>query len=156
MSYILKLEGFEGQKVEVMVSFWTGPKLTMNGQPPQKGLKRGEMLLSRNDDRQVVATWTPQMMGLDVPQLVVDGKTISLATPLKWYQWVWSALPILLIFLGGLLGGITGVMTFTINTGIFRSRSNEIMKYVVTGVISIVAVIVYLIVGSYLYASVNQ
>jgi hypothetical protein len=156
VSYILNLEGFEGQKVEVKVSFWTGPKLTINDLPPKKGMKRGEMCLSRDDGRQVVATWKPQLMGLDLPQLVVDGRTVNLATPLKWYQWVWSALPILLVFLGGLLGGITGVIAFSINTVIFRSRSNEILKYVITGVISIVAAILYLIIGTYLYAVVSQ
>ncbi len=155
MSYALKIDGFEGQNIEARVSFWTGPKLMINGAPAPKGPSRGEMVLQRNDGRQVIATWKPQLMGLDVPQLVIDGKTVSLATPLKWYQWVWSALPILLVFWGGLLGGIAGVIAFSINTSIFRSRTNEILKYVITGVVSIIAVVVYLFIGTILYALIS-
>lgn len=155
MSYILKIEGFEGQNIEARVSFWASPKLIINGVPAPKGPRRGEMVLQRNDGRQVIASWKPQVMGLDVPQLVVDGKTVSLAAPLKWYQWVWSALPILLVFWGGLLGGIAGVIAFSINTSIFRSRLNEILKYVITGVISIIATLVYLFLATIFYALLN-
>ncbi len=155
MSYILKIEGFEGQNIEARVSFWASPKLIINGVPAPKGPRRGEMVLQRNDGRQVIVSWKPQVMGLDVPQLVVDGKTVSLAAPLKWYQWVWSALPILLVFWGGLLGGIAGVIAFSINTSIFRSRLNEILKYVITGVISIIATLVYLFLATIFYALLN-
>ncbi len=147
MSYTLKIEGFEGQNIEARVGFWAGPKLMINGAPAPKGPRRGEMVLQRNDGRQVIASWKPQVMGLDVPQLVVDGKAVSLAAPLKWYQWVWSALPILLVFWGGLIGAIAGVIAFSINTSIFRSRLNEILKYVITAVISIIAALVYLFIA---------
>ncbi len=148
MSYTVNIEGFEGQKIEVKVSFWTGAKLFVNGIQAPRGPKRGEMVLQRNDGSQAYVTWKPQAFGLDVPQLVVDGKTINLVPPLKWYQWVWSALPILLVFWGGLLGGIAGVIAFSINTQIFRSQSNEVLKYVFTGLITIVAAVIYLIVGT--------
>ena len=62
MGYKANIEGFEGQDLEVNVSFWTGPKLLVNGQPAPKGTKRGEMLLQRNDGRQVVAIWKQQMI----------------------------------------------------------------------------------------------
>ena len=104
MSYVANIEGFEGQKIEVNTSMWTGSKLLVNGVPAAKGNKRGVMVLQRNDCKQVTATWKPQALGFDVPQLVVDGKAITLAAPLKWYQWVWGGWPILLLFLGGALG----------------------------------------------------
>lgn len=155
MSYAVNIEGFEGKKIEAKVSLWTGPKLFVNGVPAPKGLRRGEMVLQRNDGRQVYAVWKPRMLGLDVPELVVDGKLFSLAAPLKWYQWVWSALPVLLVFWGGLLGAIFGVIAFTINTSIFRSSQNEALKYVITGVISILATVIYLVVGTVVYILLN-
>ena len=88
MIYKVNMEGFEGQDIEVKTSFWSGPKLLINGQLAPKGNKRGEMLLQSNDGKQVVARWKRQFMGLDVPQLVVDEKVINLAEPLRWYQWV--------------------------------------------------------------------
>ena len=152
---MLNIEGFEGQKMEVKVSFWTEQKLFVNGIPAPKGLRRGEMVLQRNDGRPVYARWKPQILGLDVPQLVVDGKTINLAAPLKWYQWVWSALPILLVFYGGLLGAIAGIIAFSISTGIFRSAMNGILKFVVSGVVSILAAVFYFVIATMLYPIVN-
>ena len=155
MGLLANIEGFEGQKIEAKVSFWTGPRLFVKGVPAPKGLRRGEMVLQRNDGRQIYAVWKPQILGLDVPKLVVDGKTINLAPPLKWYQWIWSALPILLIFWGGLMGAITGVIAFSINTNIFRSSQNEAMNYALTGVVSVLAVIVYIFAALIFYMLTN-
>lgn len=143
MSYIANIEGFEGQKIEVNTSMWTGSKLLINGVPAPKGNKRGEMLLQRNDGKQVIATWKTQSLGFDVPQLVVDGKVITLAAPLKWYQWVWGGWPILIAVAGGALGAVTGLIGLSINVRIFRSDLSEVMKYVVTGIVSVLAVVVY-------------
>ena len=145
MSYEVNIEGFEGQNIEVNVSFWTGPKLLVNGEPAQKGNKRGELILQRNDGKQVVASWKPQVLGLDVPQLIVDGKITNLVEPLKWYKLVWGGLPALLVFLGGALGAIAGMIGFSINTKIFRTEMNDISKYLASGVISVLSVIAYFI-----------
>lgn len=147
MGYTATIEGFEGQKIEVNVGFWSGPKLLVNGQPAPKGQKRGEMVLQRNDGRQVVASWKPQALGFDVPQLVVDGKAVNLVEPLKWYQWVWGGWPVLLLFFGGALGAIAGVLGFSINAKIFRTEMSEVLKYVVTGAVSVLAVVAYFIVA---------
>lgn len=145
MSYKVNLEGFEGQDIEIKTGFWSGPKLLVNGQLAPKGSKRGEMLLQSNAGQQVVARWKPQFMGLDVPQLVANDQVINLVEPLKWYQWVWGGLPIALVFVGGALGAIAGIIGLTINAKVFRAEMNDTLKYVVSGVVSILAVVVYLI-----------
>ena len=145
MNYITNIEGLENQKVEAKVSFWSGPKLLINGQLAPKGSKRGEMVLHRNDGKQVSASWKPQFLGLDVPQLVVDGKTIHLVEPLKWYQWLWGGWPVMLLIVGGALGAITGMIGFAINAKIFRADMSEVLKYVVSGIVSILAVVTYFI-----------
>lgn len=155
MGYTVNLEGFEGQNIEARNSFWSGAKLIINGNPAPKGAKRGEMLLQRNDGRQVTAKWRPQGLGLDVPQLEVDGKVINLVAPLKWYQWLWSALPIVLVFVGALLGAVTGLVAFYLNGKIFRSQMNGALKYVLTGAVSLLAVAVYFIVALWVQGLLN-
>ena len=145
MSYKANIEGFEGQNIEVTVSFWSGPKLLINGNPAPKGSKRGEMMLQRNDGKQVIASWKPQVLGLDVPQLIVDGKVTNLVEPLKWYQWVWGGWPVLLVFMGGVLGAVAGMIGFIINAKIFRTKMNDVLKYVISGVVSVLAVIAYFV-----------
>lgn len=145
MNYAARIEGFENQHIEARFSFWTAPKLLVNGEPASKGSKRGEMVLKRSDGKQVTASWKPQFLGLDVPQLLVDGKTVKFVEPLKWYQLVWSSLPVLLVFLGGLLGAIAGMLALAINTKVFRAEMNEVLKYLVTGVVSALAAGAYFI-----------
>jgi hypothetical protein len=145
MSYTASIEGFENQNIEVAVSFWSGPKLLVNGEPAQKGSKRGEMILQRADGKQVSVSWKQQVLGLDVPQLIVDGKTTNLVEPLKWYQLVWGGLPILLVFVGGAIGAVVGLIGFSINTKIFRTKINGALKYLASGAVSVLSVIAYFI-----------
>jgi hypothetical protein len=156
MNYPINIEGFEGQTLEMKPSgLWAGPQLLVNGQPAAKGPKRGQMLLRRNDGREVIATWKPQFMGLDVPRLDVDGKHVTVVEPLKWYAWVWSGLPILLIFVGGALGALAGIVAFGINTQIFRSSRNTGLKFILTAVVSLLAVAVYLALAALLMSAVG-
>jgi hypothetical protein len=145
MSYNPKIEGFEGQNIEVQVGFWTGPKLLINGEPAAKGIKRGEMIIQRNDGKQVTASWKGQALGLDIPQLVVDGKVIDLVEPLKWYQWVWGGWPIILLFAGGALGALAGMLSVVINTRVFRMEMNDILKYILSGIVAVLAVVAYFV-----------
>jgi hypothetical protein len=149
LKYKAIIEGFEGQNIEVNASFWSGSKLLVNGEPAPKGDKRNEMLLQRNDARQVTATWKPQLLGLDVPQLMVDGKVVSLVEPLKWYQWAWGGLPLLLVFVGGMLGALAGLIAFSINAKVFRTEFNDVLKYVLAGMVSFIAVLTYLVLGTF-------
>jgi len=145
MSYNPKIEGFEGQNIEVQVGFWTGPKLLINSEPAAKGIKRGEMIIQRNDGKQVTASWKGQALGLDIPQLVVDGKVIDLVEPLKWYQWVWGGWPIILLFAGGALGALAGMLSVVINTRVFRMEMNDILKYILSGIVAVLAVVAYFV-----------
>lgn len=148
MSYAVHLEGFENQNLAVHAGFWTGPRLLVNGEPAPRGSRRGEMLLRRNDGTPVTARWKPQVLGLDVPQLVVEGKTVRLVEPLRWYQLLWGGWPILLIFLGGALGALAGFIGFLINTRLFRAPLNGFLKYLVTGLVSVLSVIAYLVMAA--------
>jgi hypothetical protein len=156
MNYSTKINGFEGQNIEVKVSFWSGPKLLINGEPAQKGTKRGEMFIQRNDGKQVTASWKPQLFGLDVPQLVVDGNIVNLVEPLKWYQWVWGSWPILLLFIGGALGALAGLISVTINAKVFRTEMNDVLKYLVSGVVSVLTVIAYFITAIIVSSLINS
>ena len=146
MKYSVNLEGFEGQKIEVQpAGFFGSAKLFVNDVEARQGAKRGEMILTRNDGKEVVATWRNNF--LDVPQLMVENKVVHVAKPLAWYEWIWNGWPIILLFGGGALGGLFGALAIVTNLAIFRSQQNTLLKYLITGAISIAAVIAYLIIG---------
>ncbi len=152
MDYTIAVPGFEGRQIAVRLKgIFSDHQLIVDGQPPQKGPKRGQMLLRRNDGMEVVAFWKPGALGLDVPQLVVDGQTYKFVGSLKWYEWIWGGLPILLFFAGGMLGAVTGLIAFAMNARIFRSTMETPMKYLSTAGISIAAVVLYIVLAVILF-----
>jgi hypothetical protein len=114
------------------------------------------MILQQDDGRQVTAGWKPRFLGLDVPRLVVDGRTVQIVEPLKWYQWLWAGWPILLLFVGGALGAIAGMLGVVINTRVFRAEISEMLKYLVTGVVSLLVVLAYLVAAILFSLLINQ
>lgn len=88
MIYPVMIDGFEGQKIEMKVGGFKGPRLLINGEVVPKGKKR-KMILRKNDGREVVATFKHNFLGLGIPNLIVDGEKIQIAEPLKWYAQVW-------------------------------------------------------------------
>ncbi len=143
----MQIEGFEGQRIEASLSYWSGAQLYINGEKAPKGTNRRDMLITRNDGVAIPAFWKPRMLGFDSPVLSVNGKDIEVQPRLKWYEFVWSALPIVLVFIGGALGAFLGFLAFSFNTGVFRSKMNAIVKYLVSMIISGAAGVLWLLVA---------
>ena len=142
MAKSLQLEGFEGQNIEVVPArFLTPAKLLVNGMPAPKGKHPGESQLIRNDGREVVVKWKPQI--LDMPKLVVDGKTIDIVKPLHWYEWIWVALPVLLIFTSRAFAGFLGLIAYIINAKIFRSDLSILSKFALSFLVSLLTLLAY-------------
>ena len=145
MIYPVKVPGFENQSIEVDQGAFGRPKLLFNGRPAPKGNKRGEMLLRRDNGSEAVATWKMQFAWFDIPKLVVDEKEIQVVESLKWYEYVWSGLPILLVIAGGLIGAVFGTIGFIINARIFRSSMSKFLKYILTAGVTILTVVIYFV-----------
>lgn len=141
MKYPVSISGFENQTIEVEgPGVLSGAKLWVNGQEAAKGARRGQYALVRDDGREATASWKAGLSSLGgVPQLVVDDQVIDVVEPAPWYTLVWSALPIVLIFVGGLLGALFGVVAFTLNRRVFDSGQSTAVKFAITGVITAAA-----------------
>ncbi len=124
----------------------------MNGQPAAAGPKRGQMALRRNDGRDAIVRWRPQFLGLDVPQLYVDGYVVNVAPPLPKAVWLWSALPVLLVLIGGALGALVGFIAFAVNNRIFRTSWSTLTKFSVSLLVSLASGVVYLAIANVLFA----
>lgn len=146
----LEIEGLSGHQLEVEPAGWYSPsRLFMDGQPAPKGPKRNQYLITRDDgNKQLVKL--KQVLIDPVPQVILDGEVIELVEPLSVLQWIWSAIPILLVFFGGAIGGGIGGATFWINTRIFRSEMSSVEQYILVGLASAIAVFVYLILSTVL------
>jgi hypothetical protein len=78
-----------------------------------------------------------------VPTLKIDGQAINLVEPLKWYEYAWSGLPILLVFAGGALGGLVGGAATMANGRLFRSERGSIAKYGLAGLITASSAVIF-------------
>lgn len=148
MGYKVNPDGFDGQDLEVVISFWTGPKLLVNGIKADKGPQKGQMLLKRNDGREVIAMFKQKMLGSDVPMLEVDGKKIELAKPLTWQQWIVVGSPGVILFFGGALGAVLAMVGLYLNLKLFRSELNNVLKYILCVVVTLSFMIGYLLLSA--------
>jgi len=84
--------------------------------------------------------------GLDpVPKVEIDGTAIRLTRPLTWYEYLWMGLPIVLVFAGGGLGALFGLLATYASARIFRSNRQTGIKYALTGAVSLGAVAAFII-----------
>ncbi|GEM_PF-2127838 len=79
------------------------------------------------------------------PWLKANGEDIHLAMPLAWYQWIWIGLPIVLVFTGGMIGGMIGGAATYLNMVIMQAARPAIFRYVATLSVSIASVFCYLV-----------
>jgi hypothetical protein len=79
-----------------------------------------------------------------IPTLKVGEETVQLATPMQWYEYGWSAVPMLLVFMGGALGGLVGGAATVTNGRIFRSDRSPVAKYGLAGVVTVSSVVIFL------------
>jgi len=57
-------------------------------------------------------------------------------------------LPLALIAVGGAIGGACGGAAWAVNQQVFRKTENPVLKYVWTGLISLAAVVAYVVIAS--------
>lgn len=142
MGYKISPIGFSGQSIEfVPAGLISGAYLLVNGQ--KVSFKGARVMIKNNNGEEILALIKPQGLGLDIPQLEVGGKVFTFVSPLKWYEWLWSGLPVGLFMVGGFIGALLGFFALSINTKIFRSDRNDVVKYLLTGVVSFIAVAGY-------------
>ena len=83
-----------------------------------------------------------------IPKEIVRDEVIELAPPLAWYQYVWILLPVALLVVGGLLGGLAGGAAAFANMQIMRQPGPVWMKYAITGLVSLAALVAWLLVAT--------
>lgn len=136
--YPVEIPGCENKKVELQVAGFLSPiKLFVDDEPARPGKMRNELVV-RGKGGKNISVYVQNAFFDTVPKLRVDGKTIVVTPPLKWYQYVWCGLPLIFILIGGLMGAIAGLFTFILNISIMRSKFKPVFRYILIGLINIV------------------
>ncbi|MDC1106097.1 hypothetical protein OAT16_05285 [Prolixibacteraceae bacterium] len=128
MEYKINLPEMENADLKLTVPFWGKARIFLNDREIEKDNGVYKIFYGGNE-----ASVTLKANFLDpVPTLLVNDKSLSLVEPIKWYEYVWSALPVILIFQGGFMGALLGITTFRFNTNVFRADKSVFMKYLLT------------------------
>ncbi|GAA1726571.1 hypothetical protein [Aeromicrobium alkaliterrae] len=145
--YAYDVPGFEDRSLEVEVTTLGTKRLFLDGAPPPR---QGSFTLTRTDGTQVEARFTAVNLGLDVPQLLVEGRTYDAVAPLPGWHVAWAAAPVLLVFVSCLVGLVVGVLVGFVNIQILRRVEPPWRALLVTGAINVVVVGGWLTVASIL------
>ena len=154
MNIPLSLPGFEGRRASLQTaSFFSGAKLLENGVavPGKKGVFR----LKSNSGTEVVVRFKRRFLD-PVPDVEVGGRTITIMESLRWYEYLWMGIPIVLVFTGGAIGGLFGGAAVLGSSHVFRSSQSTPSKYALTGLISVASVVGYVVIAGTLMAVMHK
>jgi hypothetical protein len=149
MEFPIQYPGFEGRNLSVRLpGFLSNAKVMLDGKPVEG--KKGRHQLLDSQGNTVELRLKPNFFDA-VPKVEIAGKAIELAPPLPWHAYVWSGLPLLLVVAGGAIGGACGAVAYFANIRFFRSKEGAAAKFVITGLISVAAMVVYFVVAGAFY-----
>jgi hypothetical protein len=80
---------------------------------------------------------------------------IQLARPLAWWEYALSALPLLLIAVGGALGGLTGALAAYLNLRLMRTNLSAPLRALAAVGVAIAALFVYLAVATVIFLAIG-
>ena len=145
--YRLHIPGFKGREPVLDTgTWWSGAFLIEDGKRAPRAKRRGWVVLHRNDGKPIEARIRGRAMGLDpVPNVEVDGEVVSIEPPLQWYQWLWIALPVLLVFVGGALGVVVGTVAASVNARLLRAERPPQLRYGLSALVSLGAVALFVV-----------
>jgi hypothetical protein len=91
-----------------------------------------------------------------IPDLKIGGRTVRLARPLTWYEYVWIGLPMALVIVGGVLGAVIGVSATMASGRILRMHEDAAFRYALTGTITVGAVVTYFVLAVAIRAAIGR
>lgn len=148
MRYHVNLDGFDDREIIVETGgLLRGSRLLVDGKPAKKGNQRGQYVLTDNNGFKVPVFKKHAFLD-PVPHLIVDDEEYRFVEPLTAFQWIWCGIPLVLIFVGGAIGGLIGGVAFFLNTRVFRSEMSSLERYVLAGLISLIAFFAFLILAA--------
>lgn len=146
--YPVTLEGFENQTIEVQDGLIFGShKLLVDGNPAPKGKEKGEVVLTRDDGREVTARWMKSTLRKHI--LDVDGKTVEIKRSSLLWEIVLLAVPVGL-WKTGVLGLIFAIVAIGLGTAALQTRRPPLQRFLLWAGAMVVAFGLNVVIGGLL------
>lgn len=137
MKYYFTLPDVSDAIFELDQNLWTGKaELSCDEIPVERSAKKEKPFLIKTNDGAVVEAILKNSFPDMTLILEIAGKKYPITRKLQWYEYIIGGLPLLLVFIGGLLGGAIGGGCTVVNYMILRGGGSQISKYLkVAGII---------------------
>jgi len=154
MEYPINLPNLKYDQLKLVTPRIYGkPKIYLNDNEIEK--RNNRYLINTNEEKPILITLKNNYLD-PIPKVFINDHQIHVAKAIKWYEYIWTGLPILMVFQGGLLGALFGLISLRINLNIFRSDKNTLVKYLLTLVVSVIFVLIFLIIAAVLNTLINK
>ena len=132
---------FKAQRLTVETAgAFHGPRLLLNGAVIKK--QKGRYTVT--SDSGAETTIQLKYNYLDpIPKIKIGTEVVELASALKWYEYVWIGIPIVLVFSGGAIGGLVGALGANASGQVFRSDRSPLAKYCFSALITLGALVAF-------------
>ncbi len=132
LDFNINLPGIESGRLLVRAGYFRGPKVFLDDRklkPLKKQFFKKTKTYHINNDANVSFEIKIKKRFFDaVPVLFVNGEKTTLAKKLRWYEYIFIFIPLLLFYFGYIGGFIGGAAAFT-NSIIFRKIKKSALKY---------------------------
>ncbi len=139
MKHHFQIPDFPNADFEIETSVLTGKStLLKDNVQVEQSKEKGKPFLIPNGGGDLVKAYTKPAFPDSIPTLEINGTKHRIVEKLKWYQYALAALPVLLLFVGGAIGGALGAAGMVISINMFRQEGSETSNYIkVIGVIAL-------------------
>ena len=145
MDFVVRYPGFEGRGLVLREGLLSGASLWVDGARVKR--EKGIYVLRDNQGRSVEVKLKPTLLD-PIPNVQIGDEKIRLAEPLKAYEYIWAALPLGLIFVGGAIGGGLGGAAAYFNLRLSRTEYPYAVKYAITAAVTVAAFVTFLILAA--------
>ncbi len=147
MDFSVNPIGFENREMNIRLSYFTGPKLFLDGIKLKPTRKK---ILSRNREFEAISNFgKPVKLKLNhrildfVPKLIIEDKEFRFVRPLKVWEYFWICIPLILLFAGGAIGSLLATAAAFSNSILMRKIKPLFLRYLFTGITSFMALFFY-------------
>jgi hypothetical protein len=157
MKHTFQLTDFPDSSFVIETCIWNGgTKLFMNNAPVIRSGETGRPFLVPATNGNYIKVFTRQSFrGLFVPALEINGKQNHVVEKLNWLHYTLGSFPILLLFVGGVIGGAMGGMGMVATFSIFIQQGSIVSKYIKVTAAIMGIFIVYFLFTVYVWKTIN-
>jgi hypothetical protein len=150
MKHDFKLPNFPNDHFEMETNVFTGKsKLTQSGVVVEQSKDKGRPFLIKDGNGTITKAFPKNTIDFSLA-LDINGTKHRVAEKLQWHEYAVGALPILLLFVGGMVGGAFGGGCTVLNFSVFREEGTVLSKYAKVIGINVLCFGVYFLVATFL------